>query len=181
MQRARFWILCAMGALAVISGILLFGARYWAVNARSLKNMLPADVDMRLDNLVLNEVGADNRTMSIKAVSAHYFKTKDLFVLEKVRATILTDSDLYHIDADSGNYDQGQKVVDLAGNVKVADQDGGILLTEALTMKFNESLLSSEEPFCYTAPSFDLDGRSFVYRTNKKLLEVEGRANFLYR
>lgn len=181
MQRARFWILCAMGALVVISGILLFGARYWAVNSRSLKNMLPADVDMRLDNLILNEVGAGDRTMSIKAVTAQYFKTKDLFVLEKVRATILTDKARYQIDADSGNYDQGQKVVDLSGNVKVADQDGGILLTEALTMKFNEGLLISEEPFCYTAPSFDLNGRSFVYRTNEKFLEVDGRVHFLYQ
>lgn len=181
MQRARFWILCAMGALLVISGILLFGARYWAVNARSLKNMLPADVDMRLDNLVLNEVGAGDRTMSIKADSAQYFKTKDLFVLEKVRATILTGEARYDIDADSGNYDQSQKVVDLSGNIKVADQDGGLLLTEALTMKFNEGLLISQEPFCYSTPLVDLEGRSFIYRTKEKLLEVEGRTHFLYK
>lgn len=170
-----------MGALLVISGILLFGARYWAVSARSLKNMLPADVDMRLDNLTLNEVGAGDRTMSIKADVAQYFKTKDLFVLERVRAIILTEGARYNIDADKGNYDQSLKVVDLSGNVRVADQDGGLLLTEALTMKFNEGLLISEEPFCYSTPSVDLEGLSFVYRTREKLLEVEGRTHFLYR
>lgn len=181
MQRARFWILCAMGALLVISGILLFGARYWAVSARSLKNMLPSDVDMRLDNLVLNEVGADNRTMSIKAESAQYFKTRDLFVLDKVRATILTDQNRYYIYADIGNYNQNEKVVDLSGNVKVADQDGGLLLTDALTMKFNEGLLVGEVPFCYSTPSVDLNGKSFIYHTQEKLLEVEGRTNFMYQ
>lgn len=181
MQRARFWILCAMGALVVISGILLFGARYWAVNAKALKNMLPADVDMRLDNLTLAEAGADNRSMTINADSAQYFKTRDLFVLETVRAKILTDQGIYDIEADTGNYDQSRKVIDLYGNIRVADDEGGVLTTTTLTLKFNEGLLISENEFCYASPLSSLDGKSFIFQTREKLLKVEGRTHFLYQ
>jgi Organic solvent tolerance protein OstA len=181
MQRARFWILCAMGALLVISGILLFGARYWAMNAKALKNMLPDQVDMRLDNLTLNEAGADGRTMIINADSAQYFKSQDLFVLDRVRARILTDQGDYDIESDAGRYDQSQRVVDLSGNIKVVDGDGGVLITKALTLKFGEGLLISEEEFCYSTPEADLEGKSFVFHTREKILQVEGRTHLLFQ
>lgn len=181
MQRARFWILCAMGALVVISGILLFSARYWAMNVKALKNILPANVDMRLNNLTLNEAGADGRTMTIKADTAQYFKSRDVFVLDRVRARILTDQGDYDIESDSGQYDQGQRVVDLMGNIKVVDGDGGVLISDSLTLKFGESVLVSKDKFCYSTPEADLEGRSFVFDTRKKFLQVEGRAHLLYQ
>lgn len=181
MQRARFWILCAMGALVVISGILLFSARYWAMNVKSLKNILPANVDMRLNNLTLNEAGADGRTMTINADTAQYFKNQDIFVLERVRAKILADQGVYDIESDSGQYDQSRRVVDLMGNVKVVDGDGGVLLSDSLTLKFAESLLVSNDKFCYSTPVVDLEGRSFVFHTREKILKVEGRAYLLYQ
>ncbi len=181
MQRARFWILCAMGALLVISGILLFGTRYWAINSKALKNMLPANVDMRLDNLTLNEIGAGNRNMIIKAASAQYFKTQDMFVLDTVRAKIQTDQGPYDITADSGEYDRGQRRVYLKGEVRVVDGDGGVLACNTLTLKFGEGVLTSEDKFCYSTPTADLEGRSFVFYTREKLLKVEGRTHLLYQ
>ncbi len=179
MQRARFWILCAMGALMVISGILLFGARYWAVSARTLKNMLPANVDMRLDNLVLNEIGADGRTMVLQADTAQYYKTEDFFLLDRVRAKITTDTDSYDIVSDNGRYEQGQRIIELTGQVKVVDSDGGILTSEKLVLKFEEDLLTSDDDFCYATPKVDLSGTSFRYYTRDKLLLSEGR-NYLF-
>ena len=180
MQRARFWILCAMGALVVISGILLFGARYWAVTAQSLKNMLPAEVDMRLDNLTLNEAGSEGRSMVISADSAHYYKTQDLFKLVKVRAHIFTDQGDYRVEADSGRYEQGRQVVDLEGSIRVVTSDGGVLTCEALTMKFEENLVTSDKRFCYSTPTGDLEGNSFVFHTKDKRLEVGGRTHVLF-
>lgn len=180
MQRVRFWILCAMGALVVISGILLFGARYWAVSAMSLKNMLPANVDMRLDNLTLNETGSGNRTMVVNADTAHYYKTQDLFVLDVVRAKIYSGQGHYDIVADKGRYEQGQRVIYLDGNIKVVDQDGGVLTCPSLVLKFEEGLLTSREPFCYSTPTTDLEGTGFNYYTREKLLKVDGRTHVLF-
>jgi len=180
MQRARFWILCALGALLVISGILLFGARYWSLSAKSLKNMLPANVDMRLDNLTLSESGAEDRTLTINAASAQYFKAQDMFVLDEVRAKILSDQGDFDIEADSGQYQQENRIIDLSGNVKVVDGDKGVLTCETLTLRFEEGLLISENPFCYSLPTGDLEGRSFIYYTKDKILKVEGRAHLLF-
>ena len=180
MQRARFWILCAIGALLVISGILLFGARYWSLSAKSLKNMLPANVDMRLDNLTLSESGAENRTMTVNAASAQYFKNQDLFVLDEVRAKILSDQGDFDIEADSGRYQQERRIIDLSGRVKVVDGNLGVLTCETLTLRFEEGLLISENPFCYSTPTADLEGRSFIYNTNDKILKIEGRAHLLF-
>lgn len=181
MQRARFWILCAIGALLLITGILIFGDWYWAVKSKALKNMLPANVDMRLDNLSLSEAGADGRTMIINADSAQYFKGQDLFVLERVRSRILTDQGNYDIESDSGRYDQSRRMVDLFGDVKVVDDDGGVLISDSLTLNFNEGLLVSKDKFCYSTPEADLEGRAFIYYTRDKQLQVEGRSHLLYR
>ena len=181
MQRARFWILCAMGALLVISGILLFGARYWAVSARSLKNMLPANVDMRLDNLTLSEIGEEGRSMVINADSAQYFKTQDLFVLDRVRAKIYGNQGQYDIEADTGRYEQGQRIITLDGRVRVVDGDGGVLSSDNLVLKFEENVLISEKDFCYASPNYDLSGTSFVFHTRDRLLKAEGRTHFLFQ
>ncbi|MDR2945979.1 MAG: LPS export ABC transporter periplasmic protein LptC [Candidatus Adiutrix sp.] len=180
MQRARFWSLCALGALLVVSGILLFGARYWTLSAGALKNMLPAEVDMRLDNLTLSESGDDNRSVTVNALSAQYFKTQDVFVLDEVRARISSDQGNFDIEADTGRYSQGRRVIDLSGNVKVVDGDKGVLTSETLTLKFQEGLLIGENPFCYSRPGGDLTGSSFVYDTEAKFLKVEGRAHVFF-
>jgi len=179
MQRARFWILCAMGALMVISGILLFGVHEWESNARSLKNMLPANVDMRLDNLTRDEIGADGRRMRMKADTAHYFKTEDYFLLDKVRAEITTDSGFYDIVSDRGRYEQSKQIIELEGQVQVIDGDGGVLTSEKLILKFEEGHLISEDDFCYANPTVNLSGSSFIYYTREKLLSAEGR-NYLF-
>jgi len=180
MQRARFWILCAIGGLLVISGILLFGAWYSAINVKSLKNMLPAEVDMRLDNLTLAESGDGNRSMTINAVSVQYFKTQDLFVLDTVRAVIRAEQGDYDIEADSGRYEQEKRVIELSGNIRVIDGDAGVLVCDELVLQFEEGLLTSDGEFCYSTPTGDLEGKSFVYRTKEKLLDIEGRAHLLF-
>lgn len=180
MQRARFWILCAMGALLVISGALLFGARHWAVSARALKNVLPADVDMRLDNLVLSEAGEAGRSMVVNAASARYYKTRDLFVLENIEARIITDQGDYRVRAEHGEYAQGEKNITLNGNISLFDNQSGVLNTASLRFNFNEGRLTGDTEFCYSTPTLDLSGQSFVFYVKDKRLEVDGRAHMLF-
>lgn len=180
MQRARFWILCAMAALVIISGALFLSARHWRGAAKALKNVLPADVDMRLDDLVLNEAGAGDRTMVVNADRAHYYKTRDLFVLEGVRAHVLTADGDYLIRAQNGTYEQGDKKIALSGHISLVDREGGVLTTESLRYDFNESLLTGDGPFCYSTPGLDLDGQAFVFHTKDGRLAIDGRARLLF-
>ncbi len=158
MQRARFWILCAMGALLAISGALLVGARHWAVSAKALKNVLPADVDMRLDNLVLSEAGSEGRSMVINAASARYYKTRDLFELENIQAKIITDRGDYRVEADHGQYAQSEKNIVLTGNISLFDNQSGVLTTSSLRFNFGQGQLIGDENFCYSTPAIDLNG-----------------------
>ncbi|MDR1920744.1 MAG: LPS export ABC transporter periplasmic protein LptC [Candidatus Adiutrix sp.] len=179
MQRARFLILCAIGALALISGIMLVSVRFRATGPQILKNILPANVDMRLDNLTLSEAGDSDRSMVINAASAHYYKTQDFFELKDVRARIISSQGQYVIVAENGRYEQGRRIITLTGAVRVVDDQGGILTCPSLVFNFEEGFLRSDDRFCLNAPEYDLEGASFIFYTGDKRLDVKGRANFI--
>lgn len=179
-QRARFYLLCALAAILIMSGALLFGARYWRGALHGLKDLLPADVDMRFSRLTLSETDEDGRRMIINAVSALYNQARDTFVLDEVRARVSHGPGIYDIAAAAGRYDQAAKVITLTGQVKVTDNDGGVLSSDRLTLKFGEGLLIGDRPFCYATSEADLEGSSFVYRTHDQVLTVDGRVHLLF-
>ena len=174
LQRVRFYLLCALLALLTVAGALLLGASYWRGQLGDLKNMLPANVDMRLGRMTLSEAGQDGQSLVIEAASALYNQAEDFFVLDDVQARLSPGPDFYDITAEAGRYDQGQKIITLTGRVKVVDSDGGILLSDQLILKLETGLLISETPFCYTAPESDLEGSAFVYNTRDRRLDAEG-------
>ncbi|MGL4208109.1 MAG: LPS export ABC transporter periplasmic protein LptC, partial [Candidatus Adiutrix sp.] len=163
MQRARFLIICAMGALVLISGIMLLSSRLKLGVVSGLKNMLPANVDMRLENLTLSESGDLNRTMSISASSAQYYKAQDIFMLVDIKAKIVSADSEYLIVAPHGRYEQGLRIVSLSGNVTVTDKQGGVLAAPSLVFNFADGFLHSEEDFTFNSPDYDLSGASFVF------------------
>jgi hypothetical protein len=179
-QRARFYLLCALAALLVMSGALLLGVRPWRGTPGGLKDLLPANVDMRFSRLTLNEIGADGRSMILNAVSALYNQTRDAFTLDDVSAKVSHGAGAYDITAASGLYEQAAKIITLSGRVLVADNDGGVLAADRLTLKFAEGLLITDRPFCYATPEADLEGSAFVYRVRDQVLTVEGRTHLLF-
>jgi LPS export ABC transporter protein LptC len=157
-----------------MAGALLLGAGYWRQQLGNLKNMLPANVDMRLGRLTLSEADQNGQSLVIEAASALYNQAEDFFILDDVQARVSPGPEVYDITSEAGRYDQSQKIITLTGRVKVADSDGGILLSDRLVMKFEAGLLISETPFCYADPESDLEGSAFVYNTRDQRLNVEG-------
>jgi hypothetical protein len=180
LQRARFYLLCALLALLAAAGALLVGASYWRQRFSDLQNMLPANVDMRLGRLTLSEAGATGQTMIVEAASALYYQAEDFFLLDDVQAGVGRASDFYDISAASGRYDQARKIITLTGRVKVVENGGGILTSDHLVLKLDDGLLVSESPFCYAAPESDLEGSSFVYHIRDRRLIAEGAVRFLF-
>jgi LPS export ABC transporter protein LptC len=181
LQRARFYLLCALLALLAAAGGLLFGATsYWRPKLDGLKNMLPANVDMRLGRLTLNEAGENGQTLVIEATTALYNQTEDTFLLEDVRARVGRGPEVYDITAAAGRYEQAQRIITLTGRVKVAESGGGLLLSERLVMNFEAGLISGESPFCYADPESDLEGSAFVYSLRDRSLTVEGPVRLLF-
>jgi LPS export ABC transporter protein LptC len=180
LSRARFYLLCALLALLAASGALLFGANYWRQQLGGLKNMLPANVDMRLGRLTLSEAGETGQTLVIEAASALYNQAEDFFILDDVRAQVSRGPELYDITSVAGRYDQELKIITLTGQVKVVESGGAVLLSERLILKFEAGLLISESPFCYADPESDLEGSAFVYNTRDRNLNVEGPVRLLF-
>jgi LPS export ABC transporter protein LptC len=179
-QQIRFYLLCALLALLAATGAMLLGASYLRQQLGSLKNMLPANVDMRLERLTLNEAGETGQTLVIEAASAVYNQAEDFFIMEDVQAKVNRGAENYDITADAGRYDQDPKVITLTGRVKVVDSDGGILLSDHLVLMLETGLLVSEGPFCYTDPRSDLEGSAFVYNSKDRRLAAEGRVHLLF-
>jgi LPS export ABC transporter protein LptC len=159
----------------------MLGALLW--NASNLRNfklgnlagMLPANVDMRLGNLVLSETGAQGRSLSVEATSAHYYKDEDYFLLEDVVANIKSTDVVYSINAEKGRYEPDLKKVLLTGTVRTSDSKGRIITSEEMEIDMINSTFSSSSAFCMEDPTLSLSGASFVYNTNSGQLEVEGR------
>jgi hypothetical protein len=179
-QRVRFYLLCALLALLAGAGALLFGAGYWRQRLGDLKNMLPANVDMRLGRLTLNEADAAGQIMLIEAASALYNQAGDFFLLEDVRARVVQGPGGYDVTAAAGRYDQAPRTVTLTGGVKVVESGGGVLTSERLVMEFEAGLMVGESPFCYANPASDLEGSSFIYHTRDRSLVMEGPVRLLF-
>jgi len=179
-QRVRFYLLCVLLALLGGAGALLFGAGYWRQELGDLKNMLPANVDMRLGRLTMNEADDTGQTLVIEAASALYNQAGDFFLLEDVRAKIVQGSGVYNVTAAAGRYDQAPRTVTLTGGVKVVENGGGILTSDRLVMEFTAGLLLGESPFCYASPEADLEGSAFIYHTRDRSLAMEGPVRLMF-
>ncbi|MDR2442516.1 MAG: LPS export ABC transporter periplasmic protein LptC [Deltaproteobacteria bacterium] len=180
MSRIRFAILCSLVGFVIALGILLWNAKNLAgFKLGSLQNMLPANVDMRLGNLILSETGGDGRLMKIKAESAHYFKDEDYFLLSDVDADIFSKGTYYSVSALNGRYEPKEKLVILTGRVRTADSSGRILTGQKMSLDMDQGTFSSEQDFCLEDPTSSLSGKSFVYDTKTGQLEVEGRVFML--
>jgi LPS export ABC transporter protein LptC len=162
--------------VALVSGFLLLNTRYLTgVRLGALRNMLPANVDMRLSNLVLNEAGENGRLLSLSAVSAHYFKQEDYFLLNDILAKIASDDRTYLVNAQTGRYSPELKKITLTGAVRTEDDQGHVLTSSWMELDMGSGVLKSQETFCLEDPKLSLSGTSFVYNTKTGVLEVEGR------
>jgi LPS export ABC transporter protein LptC len=164
----------------VVLGLLLWNAKNLSgVRLGALKNMLPSNVDMRLSNLVRNETGEGDRTITLNASIANYFKDQNYFILTGVDAVIGSDDGTFTVTSENGRYEPDQKLVTLTGQVRTVDDRGRVLTSERLTLDMQAGMFFTEEQFCMENPSMSLSGQKFNYNTRKGLLEVEGQVFLL--
>ncbi|MDR2349738.1 MAG: LPS export ABC transporter periplasmic protein LptC [Deltaproteobacteria bacterium] len=178
MSRLRFLILCLLGGFFLVLGFLVWNARNFpGFLPGSLKDMLPANVDMRLGNLVLNEIGTADRTLALKALTANYFKDSNYFILSGIDANIFSSTETVSVKADNGRYEPDQNLVVLTGDVRTADSRGRILTSPRIILNMKLGTFSGVEAFCLENPTMSLSGESFEYDSRNGILEVDGRVS----
>jgi LPS export ABC transporter protein LptC len=165
-----------LGGFILVLGFLIWNAnKFPGFKLGSLKDMLPANVDMRLSNLVLNETGTGDRTLALKALTANYFKDKNYFILNDIDADVITREQTYLVKAENGRYEPDQNLVVLTGQVRASDSLGRVLTSPRIIMDMESGLFSSHEAFCLEDSKMSLSGQSFSYDTKRGFLEVEGQ------
>ncbi|MDR0620810.1 MAG: LPS export ABC transporter periplasmic protein LptC [Deltaproteobacteria bacterium] len=180
MSRVRFIILSVLGILVAMLGVLLWNAKNLSgLKLGNLQDMLPANVDMRLGNLVLSETGANGRSLSVLAETAQYYKDDDYFILNSVKADIASQSGKYKISSEKGRYDPARKLVVLTGSVRTSDDKGRIITSPTMELNMDSGTFSSPVEFCLEDPDISLSGKNFNYDTSTGQLEVEGRVFML--
>ncbi|MDR1608844.1 MAG: LPS export ABC transporter periplasmic protein LptC [Deltaproteobacteria bacterium] len=180
MPRLRFAILCAIGGFILIAGFLLLNSRFFTgLKLGALRNMLPANVDMRLSNLILNEAGENGRRLALNATSAHYFKVEDYFLLNDITAKIDSPEQNLLVTAEAGRYDPKKKAVILTGKVRAVDNQGRVLTSSRVELDMTQGALTSLGEFCLEDPDLSLSGQGFVYNTKTGVLNVDGRILFM--
>jgi LPS export ABC transporter protein LptC len=180
MSRLRFLILCLLGGFVVVLGLLLWNAKNLSgLRLGALKDMLPSNVDMRLSNLVLDETGDGDRSITLSAESANYFKDRNYFILAGIDAVISTADGPYAVTAENGRYEPDLRLVTLTGRVRTVDPRGRVLTGERLTLDMGNGVFFSEGRFCMEDPVMSLSGLGFNYDTERGLLEVKGQVFLL--
>jgi LPS export ABC transporter protein LptC len=180
MSRFRFFILCFLGGFLVVLGIILWNAhKFPGFTPGSLKDMLPANVDMRLNNLILSQKGDGKSSLRLEALTANYFKDKNYFILTNIVAHILSSEDSYEVTAENGRYEPDQNLVTLTGQVRTADSQGRIFSSPRISLNMENGIFSSSEPFCLENPTFSLSGQSLVYDSKRGYLEVHGQVQLM--
>jgi LPS export ABC transporter protein LptC len=165
-----------LGGFLLVLGFIIWNAnKFPGFKLGSLKDMLPANVDMRLSNLVLNETGTGDRTLSLKALTANYFKDKNYFILNDIDADVISRDQTYVVKAENGRYEPDEDLIVLTGQVRATDSLGRVLTSPRVIMDMKSGFFSSAEAFCLEDPKMSLTGQSFSYDTKKGLLEVEGQ------
>jgi LPS export ABC transporter protein LptC len=141
--------------------------------------MLPANVDMRLSNLILNEAGENGRKLSVNAQTAQYFKEGDYFILKEITASIISAENTFLVTAENGRFTPDQKLVVLTDQVRTEDKLGRVLTGTQLDLDMVDGILTSKDAFCLEDPKLSLSGQSFVYNTKTGTLDVDGRILFM--
>jgi LPS export ABC transporter protein LptC len=165
-----------LGGFIIVLGFLIWNAnKFPGFKLGSLKDMLPANVDMRLSNLVLIETGTGDRTLALRALTANYFKDKNYFILDDIDADVISRDGTYVVKAENGRYEPDLNLIVLTGQVRASDSLGRVLTSPRIVMDMKSGLFSSADAFCLEDPKISLSGQSFRYDSKRGFLEVEGQ------
>lgn len=143
--------------------------------------MLPADVNLALEQLHYTQNEDGQRRWSVDAEAARYLKENSRAELERVRFYYYqagTFGDL-ELTAKQGLLDQTGRTIDVWDDVVVTSEQGR-LFSEALHYDDQQRILSSDQPVRILTPRLDLTGIGLRVDLDEQTMVVEDQVRLLY-
>lgn len=175
MGKVKFFLLVALVGLSITSLTMFFKGGRLNYNPVDITDALPQNVDMQLTGVNFTEVTRSGREWTMKADTLHYFKARNLMVLDRVRATFFSKDGPMHVTGDTGYYDKNAQKVRLVGKVKANDAFGRELSTREVSFDVKTSVLIAPGRFKLVGPKIDLQGQGLsVFTKDGKIKVLEG-------
>ena len=181
MAKVKLILLIALLGLTVSTIVLFVRGGRLTYNPVEIADALPQNVDMQLTGVNFTEVTQAGREWSMKADTLHYFRAKDLMVLDQVRATFQSKDGPMHISGRKGYYNKTTKIVRLVGQVRASDPLGRRLSTEEVRFDVSTSVLQAPGYFELTGPQLNLAGQGLSVFTRDNRIKVSEQAMLVVR
>jgi LPS export ABC transporter protein LptC len=146
-----------------------------------IEDVLPQNVDMKLTGVNYTEVTHGRQEWTMKAATLHYFKSRNLIVLDQVNATFYTEDGPMRITGDKAYYDKEAQTVRLVGDINAWDVQGNRLSTREMRYNVPSGVLIAPGDFRLHGPKLNLEGHGLTVDTRNDSFKVLSRPNLLLK
>ncbi|MBF0528150.1 MAG: LPS export ABC transporter periplasmic protein LptC [Deltaproteobacteria bacterium] len=181
MERIKFLLITACLALIVLSVALYFRNNKTERGVTRLFDALPENVDMQLTGISFKEVDQFGNEWSMEAKTLNYYKSTDLIVLDKVKATFNSAQGPTHVASDKGYYEKTNRKVKLVGHVMAEDSQGRHLSTEEAKYDLDNGTFQVPGTFLISGPKMDLKGLGLWANTKTMQYKVLSQADVVLK
>ncbi|MEW6262658.1 MAG: LPS export ABC transporter periplasmic protein LptC [Thermodesulfobacteriota bacterium] len=181
MDKLKILLVSALLGLSLTSVVIFFKSRPVERPNLDVAEPLPDNADMQLKGINFTEVDPSGREWNMEARTLHYFRAKDLVVLDRVKATFHGLDGPMTVTGDKGYYEKTAKKVRLVGRVMGKDTRGRSLTAEEVIYDLGTGWLTVPGYFEIRSPRLDLDGHGLSVNTRDNQIQVAQRANLLVK
>ena len=178
MNKLKYILLICLAALLGVSVYLYTTDNRLVYNPTQLLDSMPTNIDMQLKGVNFTEVSdSGRREWTMEAETLHYLRKKNLFVFDKVKATIYTDDGPVYVTAKTARYNKTSAQVWLTGGITVRDDKGYELKTRHAHYSVEKQVLSANGHFELTGPDVQLTGKGCTVNVADYRMNVLSRAD----
>lgn len=168
-------VLALVIVLAVVSLTVVIWRHLANQSPEELIEALPENVDLALTDLHYTHNEEGRQRWVLDAENAAYQKQSSRLDLDNIDLRFFDAGQFGEVSlrAQEGSFDQAANEINLWDEVVLETSRGDKLTTERLRYEEATGLLSSNDPFRYSAPGLDLSGAGFRLDVERGYLLVE--------
>lgn len=144
---------------------------------KDVKALKRAKTENTLIKPTFNTVDSKGNPVEISATNARQSKAeKNTITLENPSAKMNDNGRILQFEAQSGLYDQSNKILLLRDGVKLQDSQNNTLETESLTADIKNNIAKSDSPVTLTTDQGVIEGQSVIIDQEKQTTIFQGPA-----
>lgn len=148
------------------------------LNQDDLKALQSAERENSLLRPVFNTLDDQGRPFSITAESARQSREAEETIFLTAPKAEIQDNQaaIYYLEAQSGIYDQNEKILTLGDGVSLRDTDNNVLTTDKLITIITQNRAQSEGPATLTTNQGKIEGQSVIIDHQNQTTVFQGPA-----